>query len=67
MGLEFRSFSRVGTLDITLNFRIQIFKMRKTKRSISQILEFFSIQTQQKNQSIKNLESEKGHTDRKCY
>ena len=56
MGLEFRSFSRVGTLDITLNFRIQIFKMRKTKRSISQILEFFSIQTQQKNQSIKNLE-----------
>ena len=40
----------------TLNFRIQIFKMRKTRRSISQILEFFSIQIQQRNQSTKNLE-----------
>ena len=35
---------------------IQIFKMRKTKRLILRILEYFWIQTQPKNLSIKNLE-----------
>ena len=35
---------------------IQISKMRKTKRLILRILEYFWIQTQPKNLSIKNLE-----------
>ena len=44
---------------------IQISKMRKMKRSILQILEYFWIQIQQKSQLIKSLEYGRIHTDRK--